>query len=379
MATIQLARTSLWASDCETAVAGSINVMTNPNIFSGFSKGQILSKVGPCQTFDNGADRYCRGDGIGTVILKRLEDAEADNDNILAAILSSTTNHSADAISITHPHEKPQETLYRKVLDQSGVDPLDVGYVEMHGTKTQAEGGTEMRSVTNVFAPPDRQRQPHQKLYLGSVKANIGYGGAASGAPALIKSLIILRKNAIPPHVGIKKEINKGFPKGLAARNVYIAFQETPFQQTNRKRCAFVNNFSAAGGNSAVLIEDASARERGGSDPRSAHVVCISARALSPSGAIFSHWLATSMKILQCPCRASPTPLRLAEPSTTTEFPSRPPTHKSLERLCCRLSKQTFSPGPRRQGSPSPLLIKDPITRVSVLAFLLPALNSGLT
>jgi hypothetical protein len=236
-----------------------------------------------------------------------------------------------------------------------------------------------MRSVTNVFAPPDRQRQPHQKLYLGSVKANIGYGGAASGAPALIKSLIILRKNAIPPHVGIKKEINKGFPKGLAARNVYIAFQETPFQQTNRKRCAFVNNFSAAGGNSAVLIEDALARERGGSDPRSAHVVCISARALSPPGAIFSHWLATSMKILQCPCRASPTPLRLAESSTTTEFPSRPPTHKSLERLCCRLSKQTFSPGPRRQGSPSPLLIKDPITRVSVLAFLLPALNSGLT
>jgi acyl transferase domain-containing protein len=169
MGTIQLARTSLWASDCDTAVAGSINVMTNPNIFSGFSKGQILSKVGPCQTFDNDADRYCRGDGIGTVILKRLEDAEADNDNILAAILSSTANHSADAISIAHPHENPQETLYRKVLDQSGVDRLDVGYVEMHGTKTQLR-----------VAPRCDQSRTYLHLQIGSVNHTRNYTLAPS-------------------------------------------------------------------------------------------------------------------------------------------------------------------------------------------------------
>jgi len=114
-----------------------MNDTTNPDIFSGLSKGQFLSKTGACQTFDNDADGYCRGDGVGTVILKRLEDAEADHDNVLAVILATATNHSADAVSITHPHDKTQEILYKKVLDQAGVDPLDVGYVEMHGTGTQ--------------------------------------------------------------------------------------------------------------------------------------------------------------------------------------------------------------------------------------------------
>ncbi|MCJ1320622.1 hypothetical protein MMC15_005962 [Xylographa vitiligo] len=281
MAAIQLACTSLWAGDCDTAVAGGTNVMTNPDIFSGLSKGQFLGKVGPCQTFDNDADGYCRGDGIGTVILKRMEDAEADHDNILGVILSSATNHSADAISITHPHGKTQEILYKKVLDQAGVDPLDVSVVEMHGTGTQAGDGTEMKSVTNVFAPAHRKRRPDQKLYLGSVKANIGHGEAVSGVSALIKSLLMLRHNSIPPHVGIKKEMNKGFPKDFAERNVHIVFKPTTLEASSTPRRIFVNNFSAAGGNTATLIEDAPLKRTIGRDPRPVHVVSTSARALS--------------------------------------------------------------------------------------------------
>ena len=281
MAALQLACTSLWAGDVDTAITGGLNIMTNPDIFAGLSRGQFLSKAGPCQTFDNDADGYCRGDGIGTVILKRIEDAEADQDNILGVILATATNHSANAISITHPHAGTQEVLYKKVLDQAGINPLDVGYVEMHGTGTQAGDGTEMESVTNVFAPSGRQRQPHQRLYLGSVKANVGHGEAASGVTALIKCLLILRNNAIPPHVGIKKEINQGFPKDLQARNTHIAFQETPFPRTAEKRHIYVNNFSAAGGNTAVLLEDAPAKEILGNDPRPVHVVSVSARALS--------------------------------------------------------------------------------------------------
>ena len=81
--------------------------------------------------------RYCRGDGIGSLVVKRLEDAEADNDRILAVILETQTNHSANAISITHPHAPTQESLFRKVMDDAGVDPYEVNYVEMHGTGTQ--------------------------------------------------------------------------------------------------------------------------------------------------------------------------------------------------------------------------------------------------
>ena len=281
MAALQLACTSLWAGDCDTAITGGLNVLTNPDIFSGLSKGQFLSKTGNCQTFDNDADGYCRGDGIGTVILKRLEDAEADNDNILATILATATNHSAEAISITHPHAETQEALYKKVLDQAGVDPLDVGYVEMHGTGTQAGDGTEMTSVTNVFAPAERRRRPDQKLYLSSVKANIGHGEAASGISALIKVLMMLRHNTIPPHAGIKREINKTFPKDLAARNVHIPMKSTPFPRGDDGRVVYINNFSAAGGNTALLLEDAPKKAIKGSDPRSNQIIGLSARALS--------------------------------------------------------------------------------------------------
>lgn len=174
LAAIQLACTSLWAGDCDTALAGGMNVLTNPDIFSGLSRGQFLSKKGSCQTFDNDADGYCRADGVGTVILKRLEDAKADKDPILAVILGSATNHSAEAVSITHPHAGAQEFLYKHVLNAACVDPHDVSYVEMHGTGTQAGDATEMQSVTNVFAPENRRRRPDQQLYLGAVKANAG-------------------------------------------------------------------------------------------------------------------------------------------------------------------------------------------------------------
>nr|ABD47522.2 polyketide synthase [Ophiostoma piceae] len=281
-AAMNVACTSLWARDCDTAIVGGLSCMTNSDIFAGLSRGQFLSKTGPCATFDNDADGYCRGDGCASVIVKRLEDAEADGDNILAIILGTATNHSADAISITHPHGPTQSILSSAILDEAGVDPLDVDYVEMHGTGTQAGDGTEMLSVTNVFAPADRKRPADRPLYLGSIKANVGHGEAASGVTALVKVLMMLQKNAIPPHVGIKKEINKTFPKDLSDRNVNIAFHMTPFRRTDGKpRRVFINNFSAAGGNTGLLLEDAPRRAAPDVDPRGTHVITITAKSKS--------------------------------------------------------------------------------------------------
>ncbi|KAE8447936.1 hypothetical protein EG329_010008 [Mollisiaceae sp. DMI_Dod_QoI] len=281
-AAMQLACTSLVAGDCDTAIVGGLSCMTNSDIFAGLSRGQFLSKKGPCATFDNDADGYCRADGVGTVIVKRLDDALAEKDNILAVILATATNHSADAISITHPHGGTQEILYKAILDKAGVDPLDVDYVEMHGTGTQAGDGTEMKSVTNIFAPADRKRTAEQPLFLGAVKANIGHGEAASGVTALIKCLMMLQKNAIPPHVGIKGTINKGFPKDLAERNVHIAFHKTPLRKrAGTPRRIFVNNFSAAGGNTGLLLEEGPLQTRITVDPRSTQVVTVTAKSKS--------------------------------------------------------------------------------------------------
>ena len=283
LAAIQLACTSLWAGDCDTACAGGLNVLTNPDIFSGLSKGQFLSKTGSCKTYDNAADGYCRGDSCGTVILKRYQDAIDDKDNILGCILGAATNHSAEAVSITHPHAGAQEYLYKRVLANAGVDAHEISYVEMHGTGTQAGDGIEMTSVTNVFAPRHRQRKPEQTVHLGAIKANVGHAEAASGINSLVKVLLMMKNGKIPANVGIKGEMNKTFPADLKDRNVHISQKEVPWARNGAaKRKVFLNNFSAAGGNTALLIEDGPLRETPRVlDPRGTLPITVTARSIA--------------------------------------------------------------------------------------------------
>ena len=283
-AALQLACTSLRQGECDTAFSGGANVLTNPDIFSGLSRGHFLSQTGNCKTFDNDADGYCRGDGVASVILKRMEDAILDNDPILGVIRATATNHSAEAVSITHPHVGAQQFLFDKILRDSNTNPHDVRYVEMHGTGTQAGDAVEFESVSSIFAPKQNLRPREKPLYLGSVKSNVGHGEAVSGVTALIKVLLMLQKNKIPPHCGIKGVINKGFPTAaeFAERNINIAFKPTPFPRPEGgKRMVFINNFSAAGGNTAVLLEDAPERKLIANDPRPVHVVNVSAKSLA--------------------------------------------------------------------------------------------------
>ncbi|PGH03771.1 hypothetical protein AJ80_08641 [Polytolypa hystricis UAMH7299] len=280
LAAIHHACNALVLGDCDTAVAGGLNVMTNPDIFAGLSRGQFLSKTGNCQTFDDNADGYCRGDSVGSVVLKRLEDAQADNDPILAVVSGWGTNHSAEAVSITHPHAGAQEFLFTKILAKSGIDVQDISYVEMHGTGTQAGDGIEMTSVLNSFAPERHPRKPEKPLYIGSVKANVGHGEAASGITALIKILLMLEKRLIPPHCGIKGKMNHTFPD-LPSRNVHISLgKSTPWERPQGdKRYFALNNFSAAGGNTSLLMEDAPASAPAlASDPRTTFVVAVAAK-----------------------------------------------------------------------------------------------------
>ncbi|KAL4963030.1 type I polyketide synthase [Aspergillus stella-maris] len=283
-AAIQIACTSLANGECDTAITGGVNIMTNPDIFAGLSRGYFLSPTGQCKTFDDKADGYCRADGVSSIILKRLEDAEADNDNILAVILGSKTNHSAEAASITRPHHGAQAFLCRSIMEQAGVDPHAVEYVEMHGTGTQAGDYNEMLSVSEVFAS-EHTSQRSSPLYVGAVKANIGHGEAASGAMSLIKVLKMLEHNSIPPNVGIQSGIlNTKFPKNLTERNLHIPMELTHWapHEDRSPRVAFLNNFSAAGGNTALLLEEGPQRPSlSKPDPRSRVVISISARSQS--------------------------------------------------------------------------------------------------
>ncbi|RDW67205.1 type I polyketide synthase [Aspergillus mulundensis] len=289
LAAMHLACNALWQGDIDTAICGGTNVLTNPDITAGLDRGFFLSRTGNCKTFDEEADGYCRGEGVVTMIIKRLEDAIADNDPIQGILLGAYTNHSAEAESITRPHVGAQRAIFKRVLASSAVDPQTVSYIEMHGTGTQAGDAREMDSVLSTFAPcvpplPDSRQSP---LYIGSVKANVGHGESVSGVTALAKVLMMMEKDTIPPHCGIKTKLNSKFPSDLHDRKVRIALEPTPWpREKGRPRRAFINNFSAAGGNSSVLVEEAPDRggKHGGEqavDPRSTHVVAVSAKTVT--------------------------------------------------------------------------------------------------
>lgn len=149
----------------------------------------------------------------------------------------------------------------------------------MHGTGTQAGDSEEMRSVSDVFAPVVQRRTTKNPLYVGAVKANVGHGEAVAGVTALIKVLLMFEKGAIPPHIGIKGTINPAFPGDLGKRNLNIPYNKTAWaRNSERRRIAMVNNFSAAGGNTTIAIEEGPIRDVVGRDTRPAHTIAISAK-----------------------------------------------------------------------------------------------------
>ena len=170
-AALELACNALLNGDCSMTLAGGGNLLSGPQMFAGLSRGGFLSPTGACKTFANNADGYCRGEGVGVVVLKRLNDAIADGDNIQAVIRAIATNHSAHAASITHPHSPTQQALYKRVLKTASVKANNVQYIEMHGTGTQAGDTTEVESVTSVFG-----QHRDSPLYIGAVNANVGHG-----------------------------------------------------------------------------------------------------------------------------------------------------------------------------------------------------------
>lgn len=207
----------------------------------------------------------------------------ADNDPVFGIVVGSNTNHCGQTDNITQPHEGDQASVFRRVMRHADVNPLDVSYVEMHGTGTQAGDATEIKSVMSVFVP-GRERTaalPARPLFLGSAQANIGHAESASGVSSLVKVLQMMKHNTIPPHCGIKTRINQNYPLDLADRGVHIALRPTPWvRPQGGKRAAFLNNFSAAGGNTAILLEDAPPAwpVEGRHDPRPTHMVAVTAQ-----------------------------------------------------------------------------------------------------
>jgi zearalenone synthase (nonreducing iterative type I polyketide synthase) len=277
---IHLACLSLLTKDIDMAVVGAANIVGYPHSWTSLSKSGVLSDTGNCKTFRDDADGYCRADFVGSVVLKRLEDAEAQNDNVLAVVASSGRNHSGNSSSITTSDAGAQERLFRKILRTARVSPLDVSYVEMHGTGTQIGDPAEMTAVANTF----KNRPGRAPLRVGGIKANIGHSEAAAGMSSLLKCIMMLQKNVIPPQAGLPHALNPRYPS-LSKINIEIPTEPKEFKPTGQKpRRILLNNFDAAGGNASILLEDYVAPPETTEkkplpvDPRTSHVIAISAK-----------------------------------------------------------------------------------------------------
>ncbi|KAI1826639.1 BcPKS15, polyketide synthase [Xylaria intraflava] len=274
---LYLACNALTSGECDMGVVGGGSLLMLPELYSGLSRGGFLSSTGGCKTYADAADGYCRGEAVGVVIVKRLQDAIRNNDNVLAVVRGAARNSNAGAGSITYPGEDAQVALFERLLRQSGLDASQVSFIEMHGTGTQVGDRVEMSTVQRVFA---QSRSPANPLYVGAVKGNVGHSEAAAGVVSLIKSVLMLQRDRIPPQPGYPYPLNRNF-SNLEVANIKIASGQpysTEWARGNSKRRLVINGFDAAGGNTSILVEDGPVKPLKQADPRKYHVVACSAR-----------------------------------------------------------------------------------------------------
>ena len=199
---MHLAVRSLRARECDLALAGGVNLILTPELTINFSRARMMAADGRCKTFDAAADGYVRSEGCAVVVLKRLSDALADGDRVLAVIRGSAVNQDGRSGGLTAPNGPAQERVISAALADARIAPADVGYVEAHGTGTPLGDPIEVRALAAVLGTG---RRPDQPLLLGSVKTNIGHLEAAAGVAGLIKAVLALGHGTVPPHLHLRE------------------------------------------------------------------------------------------------------------------------------------------------------------------------------
>ncbi len=251
---VHLAVQSLERGECHAALAGGVNLILDPRSTVALSRLQALAKDGRCKAFDASADGYGRGEGCGLVLLKRLADAEADGDPILAVIRGSAVNHDGRSSGLTTPHGPSQEALLQAALSSAGISATHVDYVEAHGTGTSLGDPIELQAMAEVLG---RGRNATAPLIVGSVKTNVGHLEAAAGIAGLIKTVLMLQRAQIPAHLHLHQP-NPFIPWDRLS--VHVPARLTEWPERRSSRVAGVSSFGFSGTNAHVVLESAPIR-----------------------------------------------------------------------------------------------------------------------
>ena len=248
---LHLACQALWNQECELAISGGVNVMFRPEYTITMCKGGFLSPDARCKTFDERADGYARGEGAGVVVLKPLAAALADGDRIYAMICATGINQDGRTQGITVPNGASQQRLIHDVCQKAGISPSQIQYVEAHGTGTQAGDSVEANSLGAVLS---HHRAPDDPCWVGSVKTNIGHLEAAAGIAGVIKTVLSLQQQAIPPHL----HLTNPNPKiDFDTLNLRVPQRMQSLSNGSSPIYAGVNSFGYGGTNAHAILRSA--------------------------------------------------------------------------------------------------------------------------
>jgi acyl transferase domain-containing protein/acyl carrier protein len=249
LVSISQACDSLTSGSSDLALAGGVYVMAGPEMHIKTSQAGMLSPEGRCFTFDQRADGFVPGEGVGVVLLKRLADAQRDKDIIHAVIYGWGLNQDGKTNGITAPNPESQTRLEQEVYDKFHIDPANIQLIEAHGTGTKLGDPIEVEGLKKAF---EKYTQNKEYCALGSVKSNIGHCLAAAGIAGALKLILALKRKRLPPTINFER-LNEHIDLTESPFYVNARLQEWKLNGAERRQAA-INSFGFSGANAHIVI-----------------------------------------------------------------------------------------------------------------------------
>ncbi len=373
---IHMACQSLRSGECDLATAGGVTLMLTPAVFVMFSRLRDLAADGRCKTFDAAADGMGFSDGCGMVVLKRLSDARADGDPVLAVVRGSAVNQDGRSSCLTAPNGLAQQAVIRQALVQAGVEPGQVDYAECHGTGTQLGDSIEVQALAQALAQGHDAKSP---LLLGSVKSNLGHTQAAAGVAGVIKTVLALGQKKLPPNLHFSQPSPEIPWTDLPVK---VVSETTRWERDGSQtpRLAGVSSFGFSGTNAHLVlaepppVDDESPAPAGATEP-AGYLLPLSAQtpeALQELAGRYAEQLATKQRRLLDTCHTAGVGRTHFQHRLAVIGSNRGDLQTTLAEVAAgeRPDGAFFGRASSRQGSQCPGMDSDPDAAQPVLATL---------
>lgn len=270
LVSVHMACQALNNKECKMAIAGGANLFLIPTKIG--CMNEVESKTGEINVFDKNSRGTVWGEGVAAIVLKPLNKAIEDRDNIYAVIKGSAINNDGASNGITAPSAEAQENLLVKVWKKAKINPESIQYIETHGTGTILGDPIEIKGITNAFR---RFTDKKQFCGIGTVKPNIGHTNAVSGISSLIKVVLALRNGVIPPNIGFH-EPNPFID--FSNSPVYVNDRASKWKKGNIPVIAGVSSFGFSGTNVHIVLQEAPEINYNSYENHSAEILSISAK-----------------------------------------------------------------------------------------------------